>query len=73
MDAVAHAVAVRVPHAISTLRHRLKSPVGPAARTAVVVGIIRLGEDALLREVAPGHWSACHFAEQVIAPAPGQS
>jgi len=27
----------------------------------------------LLREVAPGHWSACHFAEQVAAPAPGQS
>lgn len=22
----------------------------------------------LLREVAPGHWSACHFAEQVAAP-----
>jgi HEAT repeat protein len=52
IDAVALAVAVRVPHTISTLRHRLKSPIGPAARTAVVVGIIRLGEDALLREVA---------------------
>ena len=22
-------------------------------------------EDPMLREVAPGHWSACHFAEQV--------
>ncbi len=30
-------------------------------------------EVPLLREVAPGHWSACHFAEQVAAPAPGQS
>lgn len=52
IDAVAWAVAARVPQAISTLRLRLKSPIGPAARTAVVVGIIRLGEDALLREVA---------------------
>ena len=26
-------------------------------------------EDPLLREVAPGHWSACHFAEQVGPPA----
>ena len=25
-------------------------------------------EIPLLREVAPGHWSACHFAEQVEAP-----
>ncbi len=25
-------------------------------------------EVPLLREVAPGHWSACHFAEQVAAP-----
>jgi hypothetical protein len=22
-------------------------------------------EVPLLREIAPGHWSACHFAEQV--------
>ena len=26
-------------------------------------------DDPLLREVAPGHWSACHFAEQVGSPA----
>jgi hypothetical protein len=26
-------------------------------------------EEPLLREVKPGHWSACHFAEQVAAPA----
>ena len=24
-------------------------------------------EEPLLREVAPGHWAACHFAEQVSA------
>ncbi len=52
IDAVGFAVATRVPHTISALRQRLKSPIGPAARTALVVGIIRLGEDALLREVA---------------------
>ena len=27
-------------------------------------------EEPLLREVRPGHWSACHFAEQVEAQAP---
>jgi oligopeptide/dipeptide ABC transporter ATP-binding protein len=26
-------------------------------------------EVPLLREIAPGHWSACHFAEEVTAPA----
>jgi oligopeptide/dipeptide ABC transporter ATP-binding protein len=26
----------------------------------------------LLREIAPGHWSACHFAEQVAPPAAAQ-
>jgi hypothetical protein len=25
-------------------------------------------EDPPLREVMPGHWSACHFAEAVTAP-----
>jgi len=27
-------------------------------------------DDPALREVAPGHWSACHFAEQAVAKAP---
>jgi oligopeptide transport system ATP-binding protein len=27
-------------------------------------------DDPPLREVAPGHWSACHFAEQAMANAP---
>jgi oligopeptide transport system ATP-binding protein len=27
-------------------------------------------EEPLLREVAPGHWSACHFAEDAVASAP---
>lgn len=27
-------------------------------------------DDPALREVAPGHWSACHFAEQALANAP---
>jgi oligopeptide transport system ATP-binding protein len=27
-------------------------------------------EEPALREVAPGHWSACHFADQVGRPAP---
>lgn len=65
IDAVAFAVAARIPHTISTLRQRLKSPVrpiGPAARTALVVGIIRLGEDALLREVA----QALHHADVTV-------
>ena len=26
-----------------------------------------------LREISPGHWSACHFAEQVAAPPTGSS
>ncbi len=33
-------------------------------------------EEPLLREVSPGHWSACHFAEHVTAaaaPAPGEA
>jgi oligopeptide/dipeptide ABC transporter ATP-binding protein len=27
-------------------------------------------EEPLLREVRPGHWAACHFAEQLLSPAP---
>jgi hypothetical protein len=27
-------------------------------------------EEPALREVAPGHWSACHFAEQAVELAP---
>jgi hypothetical protein len=27
-------------------------------------------EDPVLREVQPGHWSACHFAESVAPPSP---
>jgi oligopeptide/dipeptide ABC transporter ATP-binding protein len=27
------------------------------------------GEAPVLREVSPGHWSACHFAEDVVPPA----
>jgi hypothetical protein len=27
-------------------------------------------EDPVLREIRPGHWSACHFAEQALAAAP---
>jgi hypothetical protein len=25
-------------------------------------------EEPALRQIAPGHFSACHFAEQVVAP-----
>ena len=50
--AVAVVVAARVPGAVSVLRRRLQRSIGPQARTAVVVGIIRLGEDTLLKEVA---------------------
>jgi len=28
-------------------------------------------EEPLLREVSPGHWSACHFAEQVSVAGAG--
>jgi hypothetical protein len=27
-------------------------------------------EEPVLREVSPGHWSACHFAEQVERSTP---
>jgi peptide/nickel transport system ATP-binding protein len=27
-------------------------------------------EEPLLREVSPGHWASCHFAEQVVNEAP---
>ena len=29
-------------------------------------------DEPVLREVAPGHWSACHFAEQAVAKAPAE-
>ncbi|HEY1098205.1 MAG TPA: hypothetical protein VGF99_04725, partial [Myxococcota bacterium] len=48
-------VAHRVAGGVGTLRRRLTSttaPLSPSARTLLVVGIIRLGEDTLLREVA---------------------
>ena len=38
--------------ALLALRSRLERPTSQAARTQVVLGLIRLGEDALLREVA---------------------
>ena len=50
--AVAVVVGARVPGAVGVLRDRLQGPLSATARTAVVVGIIRLGEDALLKEVA---------------------
>ena len=52
LAAVAVVVAGRVPGAVGALRRRLQRSIGPQARTAVVVGIIRLGGDALLKEVA---------------------
>lgn len=50
--AVARVVARRPAGAVTALRAALARPLEPAARRAAVVGIIRLGEDALLREVA---------------------
>ncbi len=50
--AVAAVVAGRVVGAVGHLRRRLQRPISATARTAIVVGIIRLGEDALLKEVA---------------------
>lgn len=50
--AVAALVARRPAGAVTALRAALARPLQPAARRAAVVGIIRLGEDALLREVA---------------------
>lgn len=38
--------------ALSALRGRLQQPTSQAARTQMVLGVIRMGEDALLREVA---------------------
>jgi oligopeptide transport system ATP-binding protein len=38
-------------------------------RCYMAEAICRTDEPAL-REVAPGHWSACHFAEQAVAKAP---
>ena len=64
--AVAVAVATRAPGAVGTLRRRLQRPLGPDARTAIVVGIIRLGEDALLKEVA---WALRHEDAVVVVGA----
>jgi HEAT repeat protein len=50
--AVLSVVARRPAGAVAALRAALGRPLQPAARRAAVVGIIRLGEDALLREVA---------------------
>ncbi len=45
-------VAARPAGAVRALRRALKRPLGPQARRAGVVAIMRLGDDALLREVA---------------------
>lgn len=50
--ACATVAASRAPGAVSALRRALQRPLSSAARRAGVVAVIRLGEDALLVEVA---------------------
>ncbi len=45
-------VAARPIGAVRTLRRAMRRPLGPGARRAGVVAIVRLGDDALLKEVA---------------------
>jgi HEAT repeat protein len=49
---VGRVVARRAPGTVGVLRAALGRPLQPVARRAAITGILRLGEDALLREVA---------------------
>lgn len=61
--ACARVVLGRPAGAVSALRKALGRTLSPAARRAGVVGIIRLGEDVLLREVA---WALRHDDAAVV-------